>query len=61
LDLQRIAPDRVPSGILTSIERFLGLPAYRCSPCRAKFFSVLPHRRILSSTMPATDLGNGDS
>ncbi|HEY6443260.1 MAG TPA: hypothetical protein VIY66_07970, partial [Candidatus Acidoferrales bacterium] len=54
-DLQRIDPDRVPSGILTFIARLLGLPAYRCSPCRAKFFSVLPRRRILPSTMPARD------
>ena len=51
-DLQRIAPDRVPPGILTSVERFLGFAAYRCSPCRAKFFTILPQRRILPSMMP---------
>ena len=61
LDLQRIAPDRVSPGILTSIKRLLGLPAYRCSPCRAKFFSILPHRRILPSTMPASDPESSNS
>jgi hypothetical protein len=54
-DLQRIAPDRVSRGILASIKRLFGLPAYRCSPCRARFFTVLPHRRILPSTIPVSD------
>ncbi len=59
-DLQRIAPERVLPGILTSILRLLRLPAYRCSPCRAKFFSVRPHRRIVPSTMPAGDPESSD-
>ena len=52
-DLQQIARDRVDQGTLPSVKRFLGFPAYRCDPCRQKFFSLLPHRRILPSMIPA--------
>lgn len=52
-DLEHIAGDRVEQGTWVSLKRFLGFPAYRCEPCRKKFFSVLPFRRILSSTLPA--------
>jgi len=30
-------------------------PAYRCDPCREKFFSVLPFRRILPAMLPAAE------
>jgi hypothetical protein len=61
LDLQRIAPERMEPGILASIGRLLGLPAYRCSPCRTKFFSVLPHRCIRPSMMPPSEPESADS
>lgn len=54
-DLQRISRDRVERGTLLFLKRLLGFPAYRCDPCRQKFFSVLPFRRILPSMMPAAE------
>jgi hypothetical protein len=50
-DLEHIARDRVEHGALVSVKRFLGFPAYRCDPCRQRFFSVLPSRRILPSML----------
>jgi hypothetical protein len=52
-DLQHITRDRVDQGTLPSVKRFLGFPAYRCDPCRQKFFSFLPYRRIVPSMIPA--------
>jgi hypothetical protein len=52
-DLQHVARERVERGTLITIKRFLGFPAYRCDPCRQKFFSLLPHRRIVPSMVPA--------
>jgi C4-type Zn-finger protein len=42
-ELQRIAADRVdtPLGFLW---RRLSIPAYRCEPCRYKYFSIRPYR-----------------
>jgi len=51
-DLERIARDRVQEGTLLFLKRFIGFPAYRCDPCRERFFSVLPFRRILPSMVP---------
>jgi hypothetical protein len=51
-DLQHIDRDRVDMGTLVFLKRFLGLPAYRCDPCRQKFFSVLPYRKIVPSMVP---------
>ncbi len=51
-DLERIARDRVEEGTLLFLKRYLGFPAYRCDPCRQRFFSVLPYQRILPSTIP---------
>ena len=51
-DLERVSADRVPPGILSFVKRHLGFPAYRCDPCRLKFFSIRPHRRILPSIAP---------
>lgn len=41
LELQRIGAENVP-GALSTVGRWLGLPAFRCPPCRHKFFSVRP-------------------
>jgi len=43
----------VEEGTLVFVKRLVGFPAYRCDPCRQKFFSVLPFRRILPSMVPA--------
>ena len=40
-DLKRIAPEHV-TGFLSFFKRLLGVPAYRCNPCRHKFFSIRP-------------------
>jgi len=40
-ELKRIAPDYV-DGFSAVIWRTLGLPAFRCVPCRHKFFSLRP-------------------
>jgi putative component of membrane protein insertase Oxa1/YidC/SpoIIIJ protein YidD len=52
-DLQHIARERVEKGTLLFLKRMLIFPAYRCDPCREKFFSMLPYRRILPSMVPA--------
>jgi hypothetical protein len=52
-DLQHIARARVEKGTLIFLKRLVGFPAYRCDPCREKFFSLLPFRRILPSMMSA--------
>jgi hypothetical protein len=54
-DLQHISRDRVEKGALLFLKRMLVLPAYRCDPCREKFFSVLPFRRIVPSMLPAPE------
>lgn len=50
-DLERISRDRVEEGTFLALKRLLGFSAYRCDPCRQRFFSVLPFRRILPSMM----------
>jgi len=47
-DLQRISREHVDTWG-NSIFRLLQVPAYRCAPCRYRFFSVLPAGRIQSS------------
>jgi hypothetical protein len=42
-ELKRIAPEHV-TGFSAPFKRFLGMPAYRCIPCRHKFFSIRPLR-----------------
>jgi hypothetical protein len=53
-DLERVARDRVQEGALVFVQRSLRFPAYRCDPCRQKFFSLRPFRRILPSLVPVT-------
>jgi hypothetical protein len=53
-DLEHVSRQRVERGNLLFLKRFLGFPAYRCDPCRQKFFSFLPFRKIISSTISAT-------
>jgi hypothetical protein len=45
LDLQRVSRDHV-DGWWAWLGRMAQVPAYRCAPCRLRFFSVLPNRRL---------------
>jgi len=47
LDLQRISRDHVSEGWSALLFRLLHFPAYRCAPCRYRFVTLLPHRRIV--------------
>jgi len=40
-ELKRISSDYVP-GSMAFLWRLLQVPAYRCEPCRHKYFSILP-------------------
>jgi hypothetical protein len=51
-DLELISSERVEKGTLLALKRWLSFPAYRCDPCRQRFFSARPFRRILPSTVP---------
>jgi hypothetical protein len=42
-DLKRIAAEHV-EGTFAFVWRGLSIPAYRCEPCRYKYFSILPFR-----------------
>jgi C4-type Zn-finger protein len=42
-ELKRISAEHVSSR-LAFLGRWLSIPAYRCEPCRHKYFSVLPQR-----------------
>lgn len=42
-DLKRISPEHVKTAF-SFAWRFLHVPAYRCDPCRHKYFSMRPHR-----------------
>jgi hypothetical protein len=46
LDLQRVSRERVVEDLFAAFKRLLRIPAYRCDPCRLRFFSVRPFRRI---------------
>jgi len=52
-DLERISRDRVEDGAFVAVWRLLGFPAYRCDPCRMRFFSVRRHRKILPAILYA--------
>ena len=49
LELKRISPD-LASGLTAPLWRALGVPAFRCIPCRHKFFSVLPLSKDVEDT-----------
>ena len=53
-DLESVASDRVERGTMILLKRFLGFPSYRCDPCRQRFFSILPFRRIVPSMVSAS-------
>jgi hypothetical protein len=41
IELKRISSE-LPEGFAAPFWRFLGVPAFRCIPCRHKFFTLLP-------------------
>ena len=46
-DIEHISRERVEDGSFIFLKRWLRFPAYRCDPCRHRFFSVREFRRIL--------------
>jgi ssDNA-binding Zn-finger/Zn-ribbon topoisomerase 1 len=48
-DLEHISRERVDGGTFLGLKRWLRFPAYRCDPCRERFFSVRLFRRIRPS------------
>jgi hypothetical protein len=59
MDLKRISAEFVQMP-LSSIWRFLGVPAYRCEPCRHKYFSILPMRRQAQQEQDAYTVSQTD-
>jgi hypothetical protein len=57
-EIDPIPRDRVFRGNFLFLKRLAGVPAYRCDPCRERFFSILPVRRIVPS-MAASVAGPG--
>ncbi len=45
-ELEKIAGRLVASGPVSILKRFLGFAAYRCDPCREKFFTMRPYHPI---------------
>ncbi len=46
LNLQRISREYVTDGWFPWLHRALRFPAYRCDPCRHRFFSLRSYHRI---------------
>ena len=46
MDLQRISGEH-GAGTFAWLFRLLQFPTYRCAPCRNRFFSIRPYRRIV--------------
>jgi hypothetical protein len=46
MDLQRISRE-YGAGAFSWLFRLLRFPTYRCAPCRNRFFSIRPYRRIV--------------
>jgi hypothetical protein len=61
LDLQRVSRERVVEDLLASLKRLLRIPAYRCDPCRLRFFSVRPFRRIPALRFDSSPTDSQDS
>jgi hypothetical protein len=49
VQLKRISGD-LPEGLTAPFWRALGVPAFRCIPCRHKFFSALPVSKDIEET-----------
>jgi len=53
-DLQRISRDRVEHGAFLSVKRALRFRAYRCAPCRKRFFCVRPRTQLVPRDLRTT-------
>jgi hypothetical protein len=64
MELKRIAPEHVDAA-MGFVWRWLQIPAYRCEPCRHKYFSLLPYangkRPVKELTAMGQNAGNGAS
>jgi hypothetical protein len=49
LELKRIAPE-LANTLGAPLWRALGIPAFRCVPCRNKFFTILPLSKDVEDT-----------
>jgi hypothetical protein len=45
LDLHRVSHHHM-EGLLAAIFGTMGIPAYRCAPCRRRFFALLPNKHL---------------
>jgi hypothetical protein len=52
MDLQRISSEH-GMGVFAPVFRLFGAPAFRCAPCRNRFFSFRVYRRIVPTQQPA--------
>jgi hypothetical protein len=52
LDLQTISAEYV-DGMLAWLFRMVHIPAYRCAPCRNRFFSIRRYHRIIPAAEPS--------
>jgi hypothetical protein len=49
IEVKRLSPE-LANGFAAPLWRSLGFPAFRCIPCRHKFFSVLPLSKEVQDT-----------
>lgn len=60
LAVKRISPDYV-AGSFAWLFRIMRLPAYRCAPCRNKFFSIRRHLRVVPTPQTPAVPGTGSA
>jgi hypothetical protein len=56
-DLEHISRERVETGTMIAMKRWFGFPAYRCDPCRHRFFSIRRYRRIVPALLESPSSG----
>jgi predicted nucleic acid-binding Zn-ribbon protein len=53
LRLQRVSRDHAGHGLRLAVAKVLRIPAFRCDPCRLKFFSLRPMIKVLPTEKSA--------
>jgi hypothetical protein len=61
LDLQHVSRELVDEGPLRLLWRALRTPAYRCAPCRYRFFSLRPEYPVETLPQRAAEPAGADS
>ena len=61
INVERVAGKRVEGGVVTDLKRWMNFPAYRCDPCRHKFFSLRPFRPDATESQGATETASTTS